>query len=263
MDKKISEGTSRTAQNKQAWSGSAYLAWVERFGPPQAYAERIRKNPEGILAPILPYMGHVRDRRVLNLMGSNGNKAAALARLGAQVTVVDFSEENAVYARELAAALEVSVDYVVSDVMTFLPAEGYDIVFAEMGILHYFDDLLKLFQKIRMFLKPGGRLIVRDFHPVSTKLIQSRGSTAKVRKHKVSGDYFSTNLVEKQVAFDKYLPDQGDETVYLRLWTLGEIVTGVAESDLVIKGLWEAPNQSSEAFDPGIPKTFTLLAVRP
>lgn len=30
-------------------------------------------------------------------------------------------------------------------------------------------------------LRPGGRLVLREFHPVSTKLITSRG-----KKHKVS-----------------------------------------------------------------------------
>jgi hypothetical protein len=53
-------------------------------------------------------------------------------------------------------------------------------------VLHYFVDLLPLMSKVQQLLRPGGRLLLREFHPVSTKLISSKG-----KKHKVAGDYFS------------------------------------------------------------------------
>jgi alkyldihydroxyacetonephosphate synthase len=68
---------------------------------------------------------------------------------------------------------------------------------------------------------------------------------------------------ETDVAFSKFLPEaiQRDiPKVQLRKWTLGEIVTAVSQSGLFIKQLVEEPNQSSEAFDKGIPKTFTIVA---
>ena len=103
--------------------------------------------------------------------------------------------------------------------------------------------------------------VLRDFHPVSTKLITSRGSTAKVRKHKVTGDYFDTSLQEKDIAYSKYLADnEQPQKVFLREWNIGEIVTAVAKEGFLIKGLDEEPNLSSEVFDKGIPKTFTLTA---
>ena len=91
----------------------------------------------------------------------------------------------------------------------------YDIVFAEMGILHYFSDLSPFMNVIHSLLKDGGKAVLRDFHPVSTKLITSRGSTAKVRKHKVTGDYFDTSLEEKEVAYSKYLEKGEVEKVFL------------------------------------------------
>ncbi|MDO7485492.1 hypothetical protein Q5O89_05265 [Peribacillus frigoritolerans] len=47
-------------------------------------------------------------------MGSNGVKAVALAILGAEVKVVDFSQENAMFANELASGANVSIEYIVS-----------------------------------------------------------------------------------------------------------------------------------------------------
>jgi hypothetical protein len=46
----------------------------------------------------------------------------------------------------------------------------------------------------------------------------------------------------------------------LRNWTLGEIVTSVASEGLYIKILEELPNLSSDVFDKGIPKSFTIVA---
>lgn len=48
-------------------------------------------------------------------------------------------------------------------------------------------------------LRPGGRLVLRDFHPVSTKLVSSRG-----KKLKADGDYFYSGLTATSVAHSKF-----------------------------------------------------------
>lgn len=253
-------------QLKNVWNEDTYEAWVERFGTPRDAAERLKSNPSAKLYPILQYFGDVKDKEILNLMGSNGIKAVSLALLGAKAVVIDISEGNEKYAKELAAEAGVDIKYIVSDVLAISEAEKtalYDIVFAELGIVHYFVDLKPFFDVAYSLLKRGGRFVIRDFHPISTKLISSRGSTAKVRKHKVDGDYFDTSLEEKEVSFAKYLTEgvvSEKRTVYWRRWTLGEVVTAVAQSGFTIKLLQEEPNLSSEVFDKGIPKTYTIVA---
>ncbi|MDB4895602.1 MAG: SAM-dependent methyltransferase, partial [Firmicutes bacterium] len=128
----------------------------------------------------------------------------------------------------------------------------------ELGILHYFVDLRPLARVVRQLLRPGGRLILQDFHPVSTKLITSTG-----KKHKVTGNYFDTGLQETDVAYTKYLPEERRaelKKVRHRHWTLGEIVTAIAAAGLFVRSLDEEPN--TKADDAGIPKTFTLVAER-
>ncbi|URZ08776.1 class I SAM-dependent methyltransferase [Clostridium felsineum] len=250
--------------NEDAWNKETYSAWVQRFGTPKNAAERITKNPYKILSVLHEKFGDVKGKKIMNIMGSNGSKAVALALLGADVTVVDFSKGNMHYALDLAKEANVNINYILSDILK-LPkdklTEDYDIVFAEMGILHYFIDLKPFIEIINKLLKANGLFVLRDFHPISTKLITSRGSTAKIRKHKVTGDYFDTSLEEKDAAFSKYLLDNSTpEKVLLRKWTLGEIVTAVAEGSFKIKSLNEEPNLSCDNFDKGIPKTFTLTA---
>ena len=253
-------------ESKNVWNEDTYEAWVERFGTPFEAAERLKSNPGVKLYPILQYFGDVKDKNILNLMGSNGIKAVALALLGAKAAVIDISQGNAKYAKELAAEAGVDIRYIISDVLTIPKEEQtilYDIVFAELGIVHYFIDLKPFFDIAYSLLNKGGRFVIRDFHPISTKLINSRGSTAKVRKHKVQGNYFDTALEEKEVSFAKYLIEgvvNEKRVVYWRRWTLGEVVTAVAQSGFTIKLLQEEPNLSSEVFDKGIPKTYTIVA---
>ncbi|CAM4236211.1 class I SAM-dependent methyltransferase [Paenibacillus typhae] len=259
------------ASSEETWNEDTYAAWTSRFGNPAEAAAKLAKNPQARLFPLQPYLGEVAGKKIMNLMGSNGMKGVALGLLGAEVSIADFSEANARYAAELAEAAGVELNYIVSDVLK-LPEEvlnsSYDIVFAEMGIVHYFTDLGPFMDTVNRLLASGGRFILRDFHPVTTKLISSKGSTAKVRKHKVDGDYFDTTLEEKKVSYSKYLPSAGYEpgsevkhsVVYWRRWTLGELVTAAARSGLVICELVEEPNLSSDVYDKGIPKTFTLVA---
>ncbi|WP_339243638.1 class I SAM-dependent methyltransferase [Paenibacillus sp. FSL R10-2796] len=256
--------------SEELWNEDTYTAWVTRFGTPSEAAAKLIKEPSAKLHPLLSFFGEVKSKKMMNLMGSNGMKAVALSLLGAEVTVADFSEANARYAADLAQEAGVPLTYIVSDILK-LPEDvldgSYDIVFAELGIVHYFTNLTLFMETARRLLSPGGVFVLRDFHPVTTKLISSKGSTAKVRKHKVNGDYFDSSLEEKKVSYSKYLPSTGKpageqehSVVYWRRWTLGEIVTTAANSGLVIRQLVEEPNLSSDVYDKGIPKTFTLVA---
>ena len=136
-------------------------------------------------------------------------------------------------------------------------------VLLELGVLHYFLDLAPLLAVVQQLLSPGGKLLLREFHPVSTKLITSTG-----KKHMVTGDYFSQALVRTPVAYSKYATtdqrsgsDEQQQGVQLRQWSLGEVVTAVCEAGLVMQCLEEEPGVKAD--DAGLPKVFTLVASKP
>lgn len=245
--------------NAQAWNQETYSAWLARFGTPEEAAQRLRKDPRGRLGSLAHYLPNLAGKKVMNLLGSHGAKAIALALLGTSATIVDISNENAAYALDVARAAGVDLRYIVSDVLHLAETEldaSYDLVFLELGVLHYFVDLEPLASIITRLLRPGGLLLLQDFHPISTKLITSKGP-----RHKVSGNYFDKSLITKPVATSKHLATTQQEAapvVYQRQWTLGEIVTAIASSGLIIAMLTEEPNPKLD--DRGIPKLFTLTA---
>lgn len=256
-----SEQQAFTAKNEEAWNQNNYIALVNRYGQPSELAEKISQNPKWRLHPFYKYLDDVKGKKITHLMGSNGVKAVALATLGAEVKVVDFSKENATFAQELAAATNVDITYVVSDIMSLEEEHlkgNQDFVLMELGVLHYLIDLQPLLEKIKKLLKPGGRFVLHEFHPISTKLITSTG-----KKHKVTGNYFAPIIERNPVAFTKHMPDE--EKVQLaqviqRKWSIGELITAVGQSGLVIKVFEEEPNH--KLHDIGLPKTYTLVAER-
>ena len=256
-----SEQQSFTAENEQAWNQNNYIALVNRYGQPSELAEKITQNPKWRLHPFYKYLDDVKGKKITHLMGSNGVKAVALATLGADVKVVDFSKENAAFANELAAASHVDITYVVSDILSLSDEHlngDQDMVLMELGVLHYLIDLQPLLEKVKGMLKPGGRFVLHEFHPISTKLITSNG-----KKHKVTGNYFAPAIEKNPVAFTKHMPDEERDKlsqVIQRKWTIGELVTAVGQSGLVIKVLEEEPNH--KLHDIGLPKTYTLVAER-
>lgn len=248
-----------TKQNEEAWNQNNYIALVNRYGSPDNVAEKIRQNPKWRLHPFHQYISPLKNKKVLHLMGSNGIKAVAMSLLGADVTVVDFSRENEVFAKSIAKAANVNLTYVVSDVLSF-PIEQYresfDVVVMELGVLHYLIDLIPLMKKINQLLRQNGRFVLHEFHPISTKLITSTG-----KKHKVTGNYFEPSIEKNAVAFTKHMPDEEKmklSQVLQRKWTLGELITSVGQANLFIETLEEEPNH--KLTDIGLPKTFTLVS---
>ncbi|KAK3246533.1 hypothetical protein CYMTET_43932 [Cymbomonas tetramitiformis] len=159
---------------------------------------------------------------------------------------------------EVASAAGVDVHYIVADVLKLeeevLQEEAHAVIM-EMGILHYFVDLTPLLEGVvARLLRPGGRLILREFHPISTKLI----SCGRSGKHKVDGNYFDSSLIETRVAYSKYADNDSRGKVQLRKWGLGEVVTAMAKAGLHIVMLKEEPTVKLR--DAGIPKTFIIVA---
>ena len=200
MDQKVVSQT-----NQIGWNQSAYQAWTNRHGTPKEYAQKLIESPTDSVAHYLQFMGDVKNKKVANFLGSKGNKAVSFALLGAEVVVVDISEDNKKYAIELANEASVNIKYIVSDILE-VPKDDlmdFDFVLLELGVLHYFVDLLPLFKVVFDSLKPGGQFILRDYHPFVSKLMSvNEGEMI------ANGDYFSKEVMEEDVAYSFLLPEK-------------------------------------------------------
>ncbi|MFF2755286.1 class I SAM-dependent methyltransferase [Psychrobacillus sp. NPDC058041] len=256
--------------NQIGWNQSAYQAWTNRHGSPNEYAKKLMEKPVDAVSHYLNLIGDVKGKKIANYLGSKGNKAVSFALLGADVTVVDISEDNRKYAMELATEAEVNIKYIVSDILEVPENEElteFDFVLLELGVLHYFVDLLPLFKVVYNSLKPGGQFILRDYHPIVSKLVQVEGN-----KMIANGNYFSEEVVEEDVAYSILLSEEERTTlskVNIRRWTLGEIVTAISSIGLTISLLeeeagvkWAFPSNSPEGIEEKMPGLYTLIATK-
>lgn len=246
--------------NKKAWNYRSYEWWCIQNGTPEEAAKSMINDPYKWLKRHLRFMGEVKDKRVGNLLGSCGIKAVPLALLGADVTIVDISEENRKYALELAREAKVEINYIISDLLEFDTksfSNYFDILYLEGGILHYFDDLNLLSKIFMKILKEGGKLVLNDAHPIHKILVNKEDGM--LIENGDYGNYFSDELVFGNVAYKDQFPknEQSDfPDCFLRYYTMGEIITAIARSGLIINELDENPRRDNK----NIPINFTLIA---
>jgi SAM-dependent methyltransferase len=246
--------STQSEANRKAWNFRAYEYWNRSNGSPASYAARLLESPgANINSRYQDIFVDVKGKRILNALGSNGRKAVPLCLLGAEVTIIDISEESQRYAQELAEYAGVTLQYVVADLVTY-QNDGFtgffDIVFAEGGILHYFGDLDALFAKLAIYLRKQGELVLNDFHPYRKILFPEIGT---------KGNYFDTGLHEGPVAYENQFEDlerKNFPQCLLRFYTVGEIVTSIAKSGLCIREMREIPKVGTES----VPGEFTIIA---
>lgn len=96
-----------------------------------------------------------------------GTDTISLARAGAIVTGVDFSEPALRAAEALANRAGVSATWVQTDVLDASNAVSgdFDVVYTSIGTICWLEDLDRWATQIVALLRPGGTFFIRDGHP--------------------------------------------------------------------------------------------------
>ncbi|MBS1743645.1 MAG: class I SAM-dependent methyltransferase [Bacteroidetes bacterium] len=116
----------------------------------------------------LKLLGDVKGKSVLHLQCHFGQDSISLARLGAMVTGADLSDHAIGKANELAAKTGQALTFICCDLYD-LPQhleQQFDIVFTSYGTIGWLPDLDKWAKIIARYLKPGGKFVFAEFHPV-------------------------------------------------------------------------------------------------
>jgi len=229
----------------------------------------------------LPLLGDVSGLRGVHLQCHIGTDTISLARLGAAMTGVDFSGPAVRQARALAEQTGADATFVESDVYEAAEAVGrgaFDFVFTGIGALCWLPSISRWAQVVAGLLRPGGRLFIREGHPMLWTLQDSRDDNLLV----VEYPYFER---DEPIVFDEggtyVATDVVFEQTVTHEWNhgLGEIVTALLDAGMGITGLtehdsvpWEAQPGRMEEIGGGewrladrpwrLPHSYTLQAVK-
>lgn len=261
--------------------------WDERAPAHAASAdyalETFRSDPRHLSDVVrfdLPLLGDVTDLEGVHLQCHIGTDTISLARLGARMTGLDFSAASLAEARRLAAETGSEVEFVESEVydaVETLGAGRFDLVFTGVGALCWLPDIRRWGQVVSGLLRPGGRLFLREGHPVLWSLDERSEGL------EIGFPYFETDepLVWEEPG--TYVQTEAEFTQNVtHEWNhgLGEIVTALLGAGLELTGLvehtsvpWEALPGQMEQVGGGewrlrdrperLPHSYTLQAGKP
>lgn len=177
--------------DERSGSGAGeYLAinranWDERAPihetSPDYDRERFLRDPAAISDVVAfdrPRLGDLTGQRAVHLQCHIGTDTLSLARLGAQVVGLDLSPASLAAARRLAADTGTAIPFVESDVYgapEALAEHGpFDLVYTGIGAIGWLPSIDRWAQTVAALLRPGGRLFIREGHPVLWSLDDPR-----------------------------------------------------------------------------------------
>jgi 2-polyprenyl-3-methyl-5-hydroxy-6-metoxy-1,4-benzoquinol methylase len=150
--------------NKNAWNLKTDIHLESEFYNQEAFlrGENTLKDIE------LGLLGDVKGKSILHLQCHFGQDSLSLSRMGAQVTGVDLSDRAIEVAQQVADQLQLKTKFVCCNVYDTPQHidEKFDIVFTSYGTIGWLPDIGKWAEVVGAMLKPGGRFVFVDFHPV-------------------------------------------------------------------------------------------------
>jgi SAM-dependent methyltransferase len=116
-----------------------------------------------------PRLGDLTGLRGVHLQCHIGTDTLSLTRLGATMSGLDFSSASLAEARVLAQRAGAEIDFreaAVYDALDVFDPAGFDLVYTGVGALCWLPSVADWAMVVAGLLKPGGRLFIREGHPM-------------------------------------------------------------------------------------------------
>lgn len=265
--------------NRANWNERAPLHLASR-----EYAVRSYIDDPTRLSDVVSFdrerLGDLHGVKAVHLQCHIGTDTISLERLGAEVTGLDFSAAAIEGARDLAARAKstaVFVEASVDGAVAALGAGHFDLVYTGIGALCWLPDIAAWARTVSSLLAPGGRLFIREGHPVLWAIDEEQTNGLVL-----GYPYFEQS--EPLVWDDSSTYVETDQSIKASVtheWNhgIGEILTAVLDAGLTITRFvehtsvpWEALPGRMHLDDNGewmltehaerLPLTYTLQAVK-
>ncbi len=228
---------------------ASQLTWLPRTMRP-AGSPRIPSFLSQVVRFDVPRLGDISGLRGVHLQCHIGTDTVSLARLGASMTGLDFSAPAVAAAQRLAEQAGADARFVQADVYAapdVLGKSEFGLVFTGIGALCWLPDIRRWAEVVSALLRPGGRLFLREGHPMLWAVDEFRTDGTLT----VEFPYFEREepvvLTEEgtYVATDVVFQHNVTHT-----WNhgLGEIITALMDTGLRLTALTEHDSIPWQAF---------------
>ncbi len=201
-------------------------------------------------------LGDIHGKSVLHLQCHFGQDTISLHWLGAEVTGVDLSDQAIAKAKELAANVNAAATFICCDLYD-LPDyldKSFDVVFTSYGTIGWLPDLDKWANIVSRFLKPGGKFVFVEFHPVVWMFDDYF--------EKIKYNYFNTGAIVETLSGTYTDRNAGISQEYV-MWnhSLSEVINSLLKNGLEIESFDEFDYSPYNCFEKTIeiePKKYRI-----
>jgi 2-polyprenyl-3-methyl-5-hydroxy-6-metoxy-1,4-benzoquinol methylase len=239
-------------QNRLSWNGMTSNWAVEapdRFeaGP----AMFLQKGGSTLYPEEVKLLGDIAGLSLVHLQCNAGMDSLSLAQLGAHVTGVDISDTAIDLARKFSEDSGIPATFYCMDIYDWLEraakdTQRYDVAFSSYGFLFWLSDIETWAKGIAAILKPGGRFVMVELHPIVTTLDEHWRQNLPYffDKHVLSwvdGTGPGGSDDDTLLSLDEVVVDSQSPCFYEFHWGIGEVVTTLLDAGLAIRLLREYP----------------------
>ncbi len=269
-------------KNEQKKAEALNLKHWDKIAPVHYNAYYIKPlfEPDGITLDDIQIneIGDISGKNMLHLQCHIGTDTLSLARLGAKVTGVDFSEKSIELAHKLSKETGIKATFIHSNIYDLKDklTEKFDYVYTSQGVLCWLKDIEEWGRIVASYLKPGGTFYIMDSHPIKQVF-----DDENVEGLSVKYPYSSNN---EPLLWEGEHPDYADKTFVVKsstsewFWTVSDIINSLINAGMQIEffneynklfykgfpwmvededGWWILPD-----FEDKLPLTFTLKATK-
>jgi SAM-dependent methyltransferase len=263
-------------------------SWDERVPAhlvsPDYQISRFTEDPDHLSEVVrfdLPRLGDIRGLRGVHLQCHIGTDTISLARLGASMTGLDFSAPAVAAARDLATRTAADAQFVQGDVYAapdLLGRGEFGLVYTGIGALCWLPDIRRWAGVVAALLEPGGRLFLREGHPMLWAVADERDDGLLVVEYPYferpeptvfhsDATYATTDVVFENTETHEW--NHGLAEIITALMDAGLELTALAEHDsspwAPFPGMMEKSAEGEWRLTDRpwrLPCTYTLQAVR-
>jgi 2-polyprenyl-3-methyl-5-hydroxy-6-metoxy-1,4-benzoquinol methylase len=216
--------------NKKSWNNRTDTHLKSEFYD----LERFLKGKSSLNDIELKLLGDLKGKSILHLQCHFGQDTISLSKLGAEVTGVDLSDKAIESAGKIAAQMNTDVTFICCDIYD-LPKyldQKFDIVFTSYGTITWLPDLDRWAKLISSYLKPNGRFVFAEFHPVVWMFDDDFNHVAY--------NYFNTGpIIETENG--TYADREAEISQQYVCWnhSISEVITGLIQNGLTINSMQE------------------------
>lgn len=212
--------------------------------------DKFKKGANSLDEIVQSTVGEVKGKSLLHLQCNIGLETLSFARLGANVTGIDYSKNAIDYANSLKSELKIkNVEFFNHDIYfnPFKSENKYDIVFSSYGSICWFPDLKNWLKTVSNSLSNNGFVYIVDFHPI---LIQRGFFLCENMDYTYFNLPFNPLQIVRNGNYANSSKNQTETITYNWNHSIGDILNSLIEEGLQIVKFQEYPYMP----DNGLPK---------